>query len=278
MEWWRQEPGSVAIESMDTMLLIILAVVQGIAEFLPISSSGHLAVLEAVFAQFGHSMADNVAVTILLHAGTLAAVLIVYWRRILALLGRDRRMIAMLILGTIPAVLVGLPVKLWAEGLLDSPLLSGLMFPVTGCLLMWSGRRGADGTAYSDIRWQQALMVGLFQAVAVLPGISRSGSTIAGGLLCGMKRDAAAAFSFMLSIPVTGGACILQLAEFAASPPSRSEWLPLALATAVSMVVGLMSLTWLLRFIHGGRLYYFSWWLFLAGGAVIAWQLVPGWS
>lgn len=263
---------------MDHFTVIVLAVVQGVAEFLPISSSGHLVIGEALFAAAtGRKLTDPTELNIALHAGTLASIAAVYWRRIWRLLGQDRRVVGLLFVATLPAVVVGLPVRLWwAEGVLENALLAGCMLPVTGLILIIASRRLPGAIEYQDLTYRQALAIGLFQAAALLPGISRSGTTIAAGLFVGLRREATATFSFLLALPVIGGACLLEVMQRLLKPPSvgasSSGWL-LLLGAAVSAVVGVLALRWLLAWLQRGRLQWFAAWCIPVGLAVVAWQL-----
>ena len=258
---------------MDLLHILILAVVQGVAEFLPVSSSGHLVIAEALMG-IDHAQIDLVEVNIVLHAGTLASILIFYWRRIWNLLGEDRRVIALLIVGTLPAVLVGFPMKHYGESLLESPLLAGLMLPVTGLMLVWAARRKPGELRYQQISFGQALLIGAFQAVAILPGISRSGATIAAGIFTGMRRESAATFSFLLAIPAIAGATVLELKDLLTDKPASTTPGVLAIGALVAMLVGLVSLWWLIRWVQRGRLHYFAYWCIPVGVAVTLWQLV----
>ena len=258
---------------MVYLQVLRLAVVQGITEFLPISSSGHLVVAASIFDQFFEKMDDKLTVNIVLHLGTLAAIVAFYWRRILALLGRDRRVIGLLIVGSIPAAVIGVPMKLWFDDLLESPLLAGCMFLVTGSMLIWGSRCKAGETDYRDLSYRRAIVIGLFQAFALLPGISRSGSTIVAGIGAGLKRDEAATFSFLLAIPALGGAGLLEIAKLLKNAGSATPVDALALGLVASFIVGLAALAWLIRWLQKGKLHYFAWWLFVLGPAVIAWQI-----
>lgn len=259
---------------MDWIQIVILGVVQGLTEFLPISSSGHLVVTGALFEWWqNRPLPDVVEVNILLHAGTLAAILIYYHRQIVRLLTHDRRVIWLLFVGTLPAVAIGLPLKYFCEPLLESPLLSGLLLPVTGGLLLWSARRAQGGFEYVDISAKQALVIGLFQACALLPGLSRSGFTIVGGLLTGMKRESAATFAFLLAIPAIGGATVLEAQQLASDHAIATPYSILALGMLVSFAVGLISLWWLIRWIASGKLYLFAYWCIPVGIGVVVWQL-----
>src|SRR5487761_1435665 len=177
--------------------LIVLAVVQGIGEVLPVSSSGHLLVVDELWVSAGgKQLNDLLSAEIVLHGGTLLSILVVYWRRIAQLLGDERHMIGRIVVGTLPAVVVGLPLHTLFRPWLESPLLAGCMLPLTGLMLLW-GASKVDGTIeYSQISYRQAFLIGVAQAVAILPGISRSGATIVAGLSLGLRREAAASFSF----------------------------------------------------------------------------------
>jgi undecaprenyl-diphosphatase len=279
---------------MELLRTLILAVVQGLTEFLPVSSDGHLVVVSALFeAATGHKLDELLALEIMLHAGTLAAVLVVFRKQIVRLLSADRRVVGLLIVGTIPAAVFGIGLKkldkLYGWHLLESPLIGGLGLIATGLILLMirrsENRTAADGLssneaepgiAYPDLSYAQAFLIGCFQAVAVLPGVSRSGSTIASSVaLVGMKRTDAANFSFLLSIPAVGGAVLLQLLEFArGETTTQLPWRDMALGAVVAMFVGLAALSWLLKLLRGGKLHYFAYYCIPLGIAVTAWQLL----
>ncbi|MBN8628000.1 MAG: undecaprenyl-diphosphate phosphatase [Planctomycetes bacterium] len=278
---------------MELLRTLILAVVQGLTEFLPVSSDGHLVVVSALFeAATGQKLDELLALEIMLHAGTLAAVLIVFRKQIVRLLSADRRVIGLLIVGTVPAAVLGIGLKkldkLYGWHILESPLIGGLGLIATGLILLMIRRSenrtaveasspsgGEAGIAYPDLTYTQAFLIGCFQAVAVLPGVSRSGSTIASSVaLVGMKRTDAANFSFLLSIPAVGGAVLLQLLEFArGETTTQLPWRDMALGAVVAMVVGLAALSWLLKLLRGGKLHYFAYYCIPLGIAVTAWQL-----
>lgn len=265
---------------MDYLRIIFLGVVQGITEFLPISSDGHLAVANALFgALTGTELPDeNLGVTIILHLGTLLAILIVYRRQILRLLTSNRRIIPLLIVGTIPAGISGIILKKYFEHEMSSPLIAGCLLPINGLMLLWISRRPQGETTYENVSYRQAIWVGLCQAFAPLPGISRSGTTIAGGLASGLKREAAATFSFMLAIPAIAGAGILELKDLITDRPDDLPTTSvLVVGAIVSFLVGWVSLLLLLRLLREGRLAPLAWWCIGLGIAVVIWQL-SGWG
>ncbi len=260
---------------MDFVLIVVLGVIQGLTEFLPISSDGHLAIAEAIYeALSGKHVPNALGLNIVLHAGTLGAILVVYWRRLWRLLDQDRRVIGLLVVGTLPAVVVGLPLHRWGGSFLTDPLLTGFMLPLTGLLLLWGARHPPGELDYPEIGYRHAFLIGLFQAIAILPGISRSGSTISAALALGLRRDAAATFSFLLAVPAIGGACLLEAKDLLLASPGEVNYAPLLAGALVSFLVGLLALGWLLKWLQQGRLHLFAWWCIGLGAAVIAWQLL----
>lgn len=258
-------------------LLLILAAVQGLTEFLPVSSSGHL-VLSAALIPGGDALPHDATVETLLHLGTLLAVLVFYRREILALaagtlgmggrVAEQRRLFGLLVLGSLPAAVVGLGFERQIEAIFAHPGFSAAALFVTGGLLLWSRRLPAGGDPLERADARVALGVGLAQAVAILPGISRSGSTIVAGLALGLSLPAAATFSFLLSIPAVSGAVLLESGEFdAASVGGAGNMLA---AIAVSAAVGFCALGLLVWIGRARRLWWFAPYCFLAGAAALA--------
>ncbi len=250
------------------LVTIVLAIVQGIAEFLPISSSGHLVILGAILGE----LSESPTLEVILHAGTLGSILVVYWRRILALLRSDARVIPLLVIGTLPAVVIGLTIKIKFEWLMRSPLLAGAMLLVTATLLVILGRLKPRDGAYRELTWWQAFGIGCFQAVAILPGISRSGSTIVGGRLLGLRNEDSVTFSFLLAIPAILGATVLTMKDIIEDPvTAMGTNTPLALAAGAltAFLVGIAALKWLIVWSRQDRLHWFAWWCYPAGIVVI---------
>ncbi|MGE0609822.1 MAG: undecaprenyl-diphosphate phosphatase [Pirellulales bacterium] len=260
---------------MDYLSVIVLAMVQGITEFLPISSDGHLVIAEGLLRSLaGQTIPEGLQLTIVLHAGTLLSIVVVFWGRIWRLLGADRRVIGLLIVATIPVVLVGLPLRKYAEEPLKSTLLTGILLPINGLILLWAARRQGGTADYPQLTHRQALWIGMAQSLAPLPGISRSCTTIAAGLGNGLRRDAAATFSFLMALPAVGGACLNELIEyFREGSGPAVPWQQLLVGAIVSFLVGVLALKWLLHWLQAGRLHWFGWWCIGIGIAVVAWQL-----
>jgi undecaprenyl-diphosphatase len=261
--------------------VLLLAVVQGVAEFLPISSSGHLVIVAALLTGGDLQKLDVTELNIVLHLGTLVSILVVYWQRVWRLLGEDRQTIPRLVAGTIPAVVVGLPLKKYADWLLQSPWLAGACLIASGLVLLWIERRPPGTAVYQKLTYRAACGIGVCQALAILPGLSRSGCTIAAGLGANLNRQSAATFSFLLAIPAIAGAGLLEFIDLvgeSAAAPANSQRVGLPLwqlgcGAVLSGVVGIVALNWLLRWLQAGRIHLFAWWCIPLGLAVIIWQI-----
>ncbi len=277
------------IETLNLWEVLALAIVQGIAEFLPISSSGHIVVGSNLLGK----TFDIVELNIVLHAGTLLSILLFYRKEIVRLVTQEWGIIPKIVVGTLPAVVVGLSLKKLIPWLLEDATLSGFMFLITGFLLLGlptiinrqiddndddrSGMANDKGkTARSQlgqVSWTQAIVVGCFQAAAVLPGISRSGATIVSGCIMGLHRQQAATFSFLLAIPVILGATLLEGMDILEKGPSTSP-LFLVAGFLLSFAVGLGSLALLVRWLGKGQLHLFAYYLIPLGIAVVVWQVL----
>ncbi|WP_417745501.1 undecaprenyl-diphosphate phosphatase [Rosistilla oblonga] len=249
--------------------MVLLAVIQGIAEFLPISSSGHL----VIFGELLGITEESATVNIVLHAGTLASILVVYWRRILDMLTSDRRVIPLLVIGTIPAGTAGVIIKTQFKHLLESPLIAGCMLLVTGGLLLLLKYLPTRDATYQSLSWRKAFEIGTFQAFALMPGISRSGSTIVGGRMLGLSNEDAVTFSFLLAIPAILGATVLEMKDLAQSDLTMDRMAPLLVGAVVAFLVGIFALRWLIAWSRRGRLHLFAWWCIPMGIGTILWQL-----
>jgi len=246
-----------------------------VTEFLPVSSDGHLALIEPLIWHSSEPRPNSLDLTIVLHLGTLGSILLYFRERIVKLLGQDRRVAWLIVLGTIPAVILVLVCKLVFdeafEPVLKSTFLAGCMLPVTGAALIWSGRQARGGRDYRELTIGDSLIIGIAQAAAILPGLSRSGSTIATGLTLGMSRSAATTYSFLLAIPALAGAGVYEAFSMLRHHEPLSTSAPnLAIGAAVSFIVGLGALALLQRVVERGRLHYFGWYCVGLGLVVIA--------
>jgi undecaprenyl-diphosphatase len=255
---------------MTVLQAIFLGVVQGLTEFLPVSSSGHLVFFQSVFGLAEPQLAFDV----MLHLGTLLAV-VVYFRTDISrvLLGtwawvRGRRegeveakLLLWIVVASVPTGLMGVLLKDWVESLFSMPKTVGLMLLVTG-LVLWLTRivkRNEKTTGQMGV-WD-ALVIGIAQGVAIIPGISRSGSTISTGLFCGLNRELAGKFSFLLSIPAILGATFLKFREI----DTGAEFGVTLIGMTVAFVIGLLSLKLLMKIIRAGKLSGFAYYCWAMG-------------
>ncbi len=254
--------------------VLFLAILQGIGEFLPISSSGHLVVGMALCEQWGHPIQEKLALNVILHLGTLFSILVFFRKRLAKILLEEPRVVVLGVWATLPAVVVGLGLNYGAQNLLQSPLLTGFAFLITGIGLLWTKHLRPGDQECRQLGWGESLLIGCAQALAVLPGISRSGATIVAGLAVGLSQTEAAVFSFLLAIPVIAGAGLLETVEMFRDNANSFPLPYLGFGMGVSFVVGLVALAWLVRWLQEGRLYWFAYWLFTIGPVVILWQIL----
>src|SRR4030042_3568018 len=185
---------------------IILGIVQGITEFLPVSSTAHLILLPWFFNW--NSEVDTLTFDIALHAGTLCALIVCFWKDWIDLIGKKQRLFGLILLASVPAGITGFFLNDFIEKSMRNPLMISLMLIIVGFVMLLSEKafkyKDLDKVVFSD-----ALIIGISQAIAIIPGVSRSGITISAGLFRGLEREASARFSFLLSTPIIAGAVIL---------------------------------------------------------------------
>jgi undecaprenyl-diphosphatase len=252
---------------MNPLEAAVLAVVQGLTEFLPVSSSGHLAMASHLM-----NVPDGgLAFDIVLHLGTLLAVFVFYWKDITALVrgivSREKKSLvlgATLVVGTIPVAVAGLFFGDFVEALRENMLFVSSALIVTGTILFLSGKITQKSTP--GVTFRRGLMVGLAQTIAILPGISRSGTTISTGLFAGLSREEAARFSFLLAVPAILGAAVKELPHATWSIPVGN----VIIGFAVSAVVGFGALALLVRFVKQGKLSGFAWYCWAVAIAGLA--------
>ena len=249
----------------------ILGIVQGIAEFLPISSSGHLVIVGSLLGRPADS--GSLELNIALHLGTLFSILVVY-RRDVVQMCRQFRTIFNVGLATLPIVVVGLTLKDSIESAFETPLIAGCCLFITAALLLLGQRLERGDRSVETMTWRNALAVGLFQMVAVLPGISRSGSTIAGGMMSGLRRDSAATFSFLIAIPAIGGASVLLIKDLLEAGPGGESVGVMGLGAVVSFLVGWASLRVLIHVVSRRKLHWFAYYCLAVGSLTVVWQLL----
>jgi undecaprenyl-diphosphatase len=247
---------------------IILGIVQGATEFLPISSSGHLLLVPSLF-----NMAEpNLNAIAIAHQGTLLAILVYFRRDLWAILKgvvqglRDRQPTATfearlgwyIAVGTIPAIFIGFFFGGAIDELLANPNTAAFMLIITGLILVLGERMLTGNLEPEFMKWRDALIIGLAQAVALIPGISRSGITISAGLARGFKRPAAARYSFLLGVPAIAGAGLLAFIDLVQSPTVKQEIPLLAITFIIAAVVGYLCILFLLNWVRERSLYIFA--------------------
>lgn len=255
---------------MSLLEAILLAIVQGVTEFLPISSSAHLVLVPWWLGWESPGLAFDTV----LHLGTLLAVVLYFWRDwwelAVGLWPRSahpdparRRLLLALIVGTLPAAILGYLFEDFFAAMFERPVGAAIGLILTGLLLVLAERRRHGGLTLERIGWLDALIIGLAQAVAIFPGISRSGITIAAGLGRGLERPAAARFSFLLSAPIIFGAGLFQLRELIATGFETTGVLPVVMGLVAAAVAGMLSIRYLLRYLQRGTLYAFTGYVWL---------------
>lgn len=244
---------------MSLLHALVLGLVQGLTEFIPVSSSGHLQLVPFIFGWKTPSVAFDVAV----HFGTLVAVVYVFRDEVMRLIRTvlrwrdssdvDRQLLRLIAIGTIPAIIVGAVLNHWVESVFQRPVVISLLLGVTGYLLLSAEAKAEARTeparAIDELTDRDAAIVGGWQAVAILPGVSRSGATIGGALRLGVSRQAAARYSFLLSIPVIAGAIVFKLPDMVHKAGATGVG-PFIVGIVMSALSGFVAVKWFLRMIR----------------------------
>jgi undecaprenyl-diphosphatase len=268
---------------------LVLGIVQGLTEYIPVSSSAHLVLVPwALGWEFEPGAAF--AFDVLVQMGTLVAVIAYFWKDLVhmlratfqALVHREAvhdpyvRLALWIVLGTIPAVVAGVALKDIVEAAFGSPMGTSVFLLVTAALLLATERFGKRLRPLESATWKDAVWIGLAQALALFPGLSRSGATISAGLMRGFDRPGAARFSFLLSIPVMIGAGVLTLGDLAALPAAADFVIPVLVGFVSAAIVGYASIRWMLGFVIRHSLATFSVYCALVGLLGLAIGLVRG--
>ncbi len=268
---------------------IVLGIVQGLAEFLPISSSGHLTILQHFFGIEGDSI---VIFTILMHVGTLAAVFIIYWSDIWALIKElfitiwdlvrfkglrlnerpIRKLGVMIIVASIPTAIIGLGFQDLFESFYQTLIPTGVGLILTGFLLWIAERPRKQGKGIEDMSWAHAVIIGTMQGIAITPGISRSGSTLFGGLITGLDRAFAVEFAFLISIPSVIGSLLLE-SDGAMQSVVSNNMGPIVVGFFCSLISGIFAIKVMITIVRKYSLRYFSIYVWIVGAFLIAHEL-----
>lgn len=254
---------------MNIFKAIILGLVQGITEWLPISSSGHLALVQYFF-----NIESSVAFDAFLHLASLIVIFIVFWKDIkeiiIGLIHKDKKYINLflyLVIASIPAGIIGFLLKDSIDNIFSNILFIGIFLIITSIILFLTK---FTKNKNKDLNIKNSLFIGLFQAVAVLPGISRSGSTISAGLFSGLDPKKASKFSFLLSIPVILGSTILETKNIV---EINNIWY-LIISCLVTIIIGIFSLRYFLQIVDKNKFKYFSIYCFVLGALVVIYSLL----
>lgn len=269
---------------MTALHAAILGTVQGLTEILPISSSAHL-ILIPRFLRWPES---GITFDVALHLGTLVALCLYFWRDIIelcfnfagVLIGKGlntpaNRLPLYIIAGTIPAALVGKTLEEPIEQIFRSnPLFIGGFLILFGLILAFADTTGAKRWKMDRMTLKFALLIGIAQCLALVPGVSRSGITITAALLLGFNREAAARYSFLLSLPIVAGAAVLKLGHLAQHGVPAGEMTPMLIGIATSALFGYLSVSLLLKLVQRSSLYPFVWYRLFAGAGTLIFVLL----
>lgn len=259
---------------MGILEAIVLGIIQGLTEFLPVSSSGHLVLFQNIFGLEG----DMLFFDTMVHLATLVAVVVAFWPDIVSIFKKPiQKLTGMLLLATVPAVIAALFFQDFFEGAFEGQYL-GFGFLLTAILLVtaeWvSKRRAQKQLQKKGVSYKEAGIMGVMQAVAILPGISRSGSTLVGGLFSGVDRNLAARFSFLMSIPVILGSVVLQSYDLVKNGAAHVEVLPTIVAMVFAAGSGFLAIRFMLNLIRKHKLYGFAIYVGIVGALVLLDQFV----
>jgi|Deesub1362A_J573_1020465.scaffolds.fasta_scaffold00168_17 undecaprenyl-diphosphatase len=251
---------------------IVLGIIQGITEFFPISSTAHLVILPWLFEWSGD--VNTLTFDVALHAGTLTSLLVCFWNDLKDMVKKSRRLLFLIVIGTVPAGLAGFYLHDYVEGVLRGPKTIAAMLVVFGFVMLFA-ERFRDGKNLKGLSFIDAVFIGLAQAVALVPGVSRSGITISAGLMRGVKRHEAARFSFLLSIPVIAGATVLEGRKLFGAPQEYNLVL-FAVGFITSMITGVIAIKFLLKYLKRHTLNAFVVYRFVLAGMIVGWLWLRG--
>jgi len=263
---------------MNILIAVVLGIVQGLGEFLPVSSSGHLVLLQKIFG----ISEQNLFFDTMLHVGTLFAVVVVLWNDIIAILRKPiQPLTGFLIIATIPAVLAALVYGDQIDYIFNTGQLLGVAFLITAvllCVAEFLSKRIVKANGYKkreEMNWLDALIIGIFQAIAIPPGISRSGATISGALSRRLDRDFAARFSFLLSIPAILGALVLNLKDLAKNSGSAGVMgAGVVVGTLTAAIIGFFAVKLMLKIVREKSLFGFAIYTAVLGALILIDQFV----
>ncbi len=272
---------------MSYLLAVLAGAIQGFTEFIPVSSSGHLVLFHNIF---GFDFSDSLLFDVFLHLGTMIALIAFFYKEIIFLLlaffksikhwniknDKDQRLAWMIIAGTVPAVIAGFFFESIIENYFHNSSISILVVAISliavGLLFFWVEKMAKKQKIINDIRLKDSLFIGIAQAIALIPGVSRSGITIIAGMARDFKREQAARFSFLLSIPIIAGAGLKSIL-------SVSSWSDVSIGLIIvgfltSALTGYIAIKFLLNFLSNHSLKAFAWYRLIIGLLILVWFFV----
>ena len=259
---------------MSFLQAVVLGIVQGLGEFLPISSSAHLVLTPWLFDWPDPGLMFDVA----LHVGTMLAVITYFWRELVEIVyfgikrpkSKEGTFFWYLVVASIPGAVLGFMFEEQAETIFRNPLLIAGTLASLGLLLWWADKRGRKVRQISDLTWTDSIVIGISQGLAIIPGVSRSGITMTSGLLIGLGREAAARFSFLMSVPIISGAAVYKLRDLKLSMVDP----PFVVGVLVAAIVGYLAIRFLLQYLRRGSYLVFAIYRFALAAAIVffAWK------
>ena len=264
---------------MGLLEAIILGIVQGLTEFLPVSSSGHIELVKEIF---GAEIKDSMTMTVVLHFATALSTCVIFRKEIIQIIkglfqfknNEELQFSLKIIVSMIPAAIIGLKyddlIETFFEGKI---LLVGCMLLLTGALLFVADKAKQTN---KSLTFGNAFIIGISQMIAILPGISRSGATISTSVLLGIDREKAARFSFLMVVPLIFGKIAKDLIDIIKEPAAQESinYLPYILGFVFAFVTGLLACTWMIKLVKSSKLYYFSIYCFIVGIAAIIYTFI----
>lgn len=263
---------------MNTIQAIIIAIVEGLTEFLPVSSTGHMIITEK-FLGVSEGDAFVHAFTFIIQFGAILSVVCLYWKNFFQVRNQEdfkekKKFYTLLIVGVLPAVVIGMLAKKSGllDWLLDSVLVVAIMLVVGGIFMLFCDKIFNKGNEENEVTWKRALKIGFFQCISVIPGVSRSMATIVGGMQQKLTRKKAAEFSFFLAVPTMAGATLLDIIEMFGEDTTwatSSNILILLIGCAVAFVVALLAMKWFVNFLTKYGFKAFGFYRIIIGAALL---------
>ncbi|MBC7321048.1 undecaprenyl-diphosphatase UppP [bacterium] len=257
---------------MEALKLIILGIIQGLTEFIPVSSSAHLIIIRELLHWEDIGLSFDMAI----HLGTLLALIIYMWRDWYEILTRKRYILFSVIIATIPGAILGFLLENVAESYFRSLFLIGIAMSIFGVILFSVDRLSSHSRSLEHMKVKDAIIIGVSQVLAIIPGVSRSGATITGAFLCGFKRSDSARFSFLLSVPTIGGAGFVSLLKILNDSSSSFSISGLFLGILTSFIFGYIAVHFMLNYLRRHNTNIFVYYRLIVGIFLVVFSLIKG--